>query len=243
MVLVLGVCLFSAKDAVAAEIALRETACRLYDSRNIGGLGLGSKISTATIETMGDAGGSQGGEIGCGVPSTATGVILNLTVYQPTSSGYARLWPYGATEPLPPSITFASGQQDEASGLMVSLGTAGKLSANLPFGASHFIVDLAGWTIPCAAEVTYELTYSQSSGAISVPVGDVDLMKYWHGAGSKIRLGGDASQPGTYTITGASIGPGLNGDRQRLFVTPTPQSATDQALGVILLDGDCAPRI
>lgn len=129
----------------AADLVLRDTPCRLYDSRNIGGTGLGSKVDSATIETWGDVGVAQGGESGCGVKYGTAGIVVNLTVYQPNSAGYARIWRFGSTEPLPASISFASGQTDESTGILVGVGIQdGKLSLNSPFSAAHFIIDLAG---------------------------------------------------------------------------------------------------
>lgn len=129
----------------AADVVLRDTPCRLYDSRNIGGIGLGVKVSSATIETWGTPGSAQGGESLCGVPYGTAGVVINLTVYQPVSAGYAKVWRYGSTEPLPSSISFAVGQTDESTGLMVGVGIQnGRLSLSSPYGVAHFIVDLAG---------------------------------------------------------------------------------------------------
>lgn len=130
--------------AEAGEVVLRDTPCRLFDSRNIGGTGLGPKISSGTIETWNNAGSAQGGESGCGIPAGSTGAIINLIAFAPESSGWARLWAYGLTEPLSTSINVTSGQLNEASGLTVHVGTGGKISLNASIGASHYIVDLAG---------------------------------------------------------------------------------------------------
>lgn len=130
----------------AAAQVLRETPCRLYDSRNIGGTGLGSKVSSATIDTWGTPGASQGGESGCGVPYGSSAVIVSLTVYQPTSAGYARLWRTGSTEPLSTSISYADNETDESTGLPVGVGlTNGRMDLHAAFGTAHFIVDLIGW--------------------------------------------------------------------------------------------------
>lgn len=134
---------FAAVPVDAAGLVLRDTPCRLFDSRNIG---TGSKITSATIETWGSPGTSQGGEAGCGVPYGSSGVLLNLTVFDPNSAGFVRLWRFGSTQPLSTALSFSSGQLDECAGLTVGVGIQnGKMSLNSPFLGAHFILDLAGW--------------------------------------------------------------------------------------------------
>lgn len=131
---------------IGADVRLRETPCRLFDSRHIGGIGIGPMITAATVETWGTPGASQGGESGCGVPYGAAGVIVNLTVYQPNGAGWVRLWRFGSAEPLSTALSFASGQTDECTGMMVGVGISnGRMSLSSPWGGAHFIVDLAGW--------------------------------------------------------------------------------------------------
>lgn len=137
-------CIIAASPALASEVVLRETACRLFDSRNIGGAGLGPKISTATLETRGDAGSTQGGQSDCGVPDTATGVVVNIVAFDPLAPGWGRLWPYGASEPLSTNIN-STGALNESTGILATLGTDGKLSWHSSF-TGHLVVDLAGWT-------------------------------------------------------------------------------------------------
>lgn len=162
--LVLGLVLsVVAFPAFAAEVVLRDTPCRLFDSRNIGGLGLGSKVTSllgATIETAdpgldvvsyttsgGIAINYQGGEAECRVPANATGMIVNLVAIQPDSGGWARIWAYGETEPLSTSINVTAGQLNEVTGIMVNLGTDGKVSLSALISSSHYVLDLAGFTL------------------------------------------------------------------------------------------------
>lgn len=241
----------SVESVRAAEVVLRDTPCRLYDSRNVGGLGSGSKISSstgATIETFdtdldvvsftsnGIDYNMQGGETGCRVPASATGVVINLTAFQPDSSGWARLWSYGSTEPLSTSINVTSGQLNEATGLMVKSGTDGKISLSTIITTSHYVIDLAGYTESCDTIDSFEIRYNETNSKIFVPSNAADDLSRFGPAGRKIRLGGDASQPGLYTITWVSL------DGKQIGVTPAPQTATDQALEVHLLSGDCSPR-
>lgn len=139
--LVVGLAI-STVTAYGADTVLRTTPCRLFDSRNIG---TGDKIISATIETLSDAGTAQGGESNCDVPSTAVGVVLNLTAFQPNSGGWARLWATGEPEPLSTSINAFSGAGNEATGLIVATGTGGEISLTSSIAGSHYIIDLAGY--------------------------------------------------------------------------------------------------
>lgn len=137
---------FLAFPLSAADLILRDTPCRLFDSRNIGGTGAGPKITSATIDTWGTPGASQGGEPGCGIPYGASGAAINLTVYQPNGPGWVKLWRFGSAQPLSTSLSFASGQLDECAGLLVGVGLQdGKISLSSPWGGAHFIVEVAGW--------------------------------------------------------------------------------------------------
>lgn len=249
ILVLLLVCLIP-RGASADETKLRDTACRLFDSRMIGGYNAGSKITSATIETTdadlldtvafthgGRSYNSQGGEVGCWVPLVASGAILSVIVYTPDSLGNATIWPVGFAQPLATSIN-SSGASTEVTGFPVTLGAGGELNLASTITGAHYIIDLAGSIMKCVPEDTFSFGYSESSSSISVPeTGDINLMKYYY-PGASIWVGGQASQSGRYTITGT----GISNGRQRLYVTPTPQAATDQGLEVHLLPGACSPR-
>lgn len=241
---------FAAVCGNAAEIELRKpTACRLMDTRHVGGFNVGAKVASAVIETQDhsldntafSAGGRdynyQGGQSECRIPDVASGAILSAVVFAPDSTGNATIWPYGAAQPLSTTIN-SSGALNEVTGLQVPIGTNGRLALAASITGAHYIIDLTGWVLPCNPEETFEFSYSASQSSISVPeAGDINLLKYDY-PGASIWVGGAASQPGLYTVTGSEISSG----RQRLFVTPAPQSATDQGSEVHLLPGGCSRR-
>lgn len=130
---------------LTAGITLRALPCRLLDTRHIGGQNLGEKIDSIRFLTWNNPGSSQGGESGCGVPAGTAGILINLTVYQPTGAGYVRLYPHGFDAPLSSSSTFASGQLDESSGVIVRTGEDGKIELSSPLATAHFIIDLVGY--------------------------------------------------------------------------------------------------
>lgn len=141
----------------AGDVELRPTPCRIFDSRHIGGLNQGPKVSSATIETTAasldgvafTSGGrnynAQGGESGCRVKTaSAKGAIFNVIVSAPESGGWARFWAFGETEPLSTSINAFYGAANEVAGIMVHLGAGGKVSLNASITGAHYIVDLSG---------------------------------------------------------------------------------------------------
>lgn len=79
-----------------------------------------------------------------------------------------------------------------------------------------------------------DIRYTHSPSLVWVPSNSAtDLRAVIHDVGQSICLGGESSQPGTYIITGVAL------DGKSLSVTPAPQTATDQALDVVLTSTSC----
>lgn len=113
--------------------------CRLVDTRGPDGPYGGPALSANTDRRF-----TVGGQ--CGVPVTAKGVALNLTVAQPTALGDLRLYPGGG--PLPPTSTmnYRAAQIRANNGLM-TLGQAGDFAVRCVqlSGTVHFLVDVIGY--------------------------------------------------------------------------------------------------
>ncbi len=90
-----------------------------------------------------------------GVPATGvSAVILNVTVTDPTASGFLTVFPSGEALPLASNLNFHAGQT-VPNLVTAKLGSGGRLSLYNAFGATHVIADVAGWyddgTIPSGA--------------------------------------------------------------------------------------------
>lgn len=136
--------LFVASTA-AAQIELRASPCRLYDSR---GIGAGNKLTSSAnedITTRGAAGNSQGGETGCGAPPTAMAVVVNIVLLSPESTGWARFFPQGGTEPLATTVNASASVANEANSAILLVGDNGEITLHMSITASHVIIDLVGW--------------------------------------------------------------------------------------------------
>ena len=80
-----------------------------------------------------------------GVPATGvSAVAMNVTVTQPTASGWLTLSPAGAPRPLAANLNFTPGLT-MPNLVVVKLGAGGKMALSNSAGSSHVIFDVAGW--------------------------------------------------------------------------------------------------
>jgi V8-like Glu-specific endopeptidase len=79
-----------------------------------------------------------------GVPAGAGAVVLNVTVTQPTTSGYVTVYPSGSDRPTASNLNFRPGQT--VPNLVVAkLGEGGTVTLFNSHGSSHLIADVMGW--------------------------------------------------------------------------------------------------
>lgn len=80
-----------------------------------------------------------------GVPSVGVGsVALNVTVTNPTASGFLTVWPAGSPRPNASNLNFSPGQT-VPNMVTVPVGQDGKVSIYASAGTSDVIVDVLGW--------------------------------------------------------------------------------------------------
>ncbi len=77
------------------------------------------------------------------VPGTATAAALNVTVVNPTRSGFATVWPCGVSRPLASNLNFTVGQV-VANNVVAPVGNDSSvcLFSNV---STDIVVDIAGW--------------------------------------------------------------------------------------------------
>lgn len=124
------------------------TPCRLVDTRNANGPTGGPALSGMTSRSF-----PVWNTSGCGIPTTAKAVTLNLAVVGPQGSGNLRLWPYGITMPLVATINFDANEPAIANGAIVPLGTdpTYQISAYLAIGSTYkanIVIDVTGYFAP-----------------------------------------------------------------------------------------------
>jgi hypothetical protein len=76
------------------------------------------------------------------VPPGAGGAVVNLTITQPVTDGFATLYPCGAPVPLASNVNFRTGETVPGAAL-VPVDTAGRVCVHTSTPA-HVIVDVAG---------------------------------------------------------------------------------------------------
>lgn len=108
------------------------TPTRLSDTRNGSGpLGAGA---SRVLQVGGQA----------GVPSTATAVVLNVTVTGPTATSFLTVWPDGAAQPLASDLNYGA-SQTVPNLVVVKLGPNGAVDFYNLSGSTDVVVDIVGW--------------------------------------------------------------------------------------------------
>jgi hypothetical protein len=107
---------------------------RIYDSRNAGGP-VGNNASRAVTVT---------GVGGVPAVSDVEGVVLNVTVDQPSAGGYLTLYPDLTTRPLVSNLNFLAGQT-VPNLAMVKVGSNGRIRVYNLSGTTHVILDVVGY--------------------------------------------------------------------------------------------------
>jgi len=112
---------------------------RLLDTRNGTGAPRSPVGTGQTIDVQ------VAGVVGSNVPATGvSGVVLNVTVTNPTVESYLTVFPTGGGQPLASNLNFTAGQT-VPNRVMVKVGTGGKVSFYNPYGSVDVIADVNGW--------------------------------------------------------------------------------------------------
>lgn len=79
-----------------------------------------------------------------GVPASATAVVLNVTVTNPTADSYLTVWPAGATQPVASDLNYTAGST-VPNLVIVKVGTNGNVNFFNAAGSADVVVDIVGW--------------------------------------------------------------------------------------------------
>jgi hypothetical protein len=113
------------------------TPSRILDTRNgTGATGPVPANGTINVQVTGKG----------GVPASGVGAVaINVTVTQPTASGFATVWPDGVTKPTTSNLNFVAGQTIPNL-VVVPVGADGKIDLfNGGSGTSQYVGDVFGW--------------------------------------------------------------------------------------------------
>ncbi len=111
------------------------TPARVMDTREgLGGIVLGPQ-ETRRLQVVG-----VGGVPAFGVDAVAA----NITITEPTGSGFLTAWPSGRTRPLASNLNFQPGTT-VANAAVIGVGPGGTIEIYNSSGSSHVVVDITGW--------------------------------------------------------------------------------------------------
>lgn len=128
------------------------TPCRLVDTSLAGGLMTAN--STRSFLAFGELDGQGGSAAGCGIPETATALVLNVTAKGPQGNGNLRAWAYGDDQPSVSLVNFVKGVN------IANAATVGicrdltdyigrcapfDFSVRAAFATTHVVVDVMGY--------------------------------------------------------------------------------------------------
>ena len=110
---------------------------RILDTRD--GLGVpAGKVGAGAALAMQVTG--RGGVPAAGVAAVA----LNVTVTEPTALSFLTAWPHGDSRPLASNLNYVA-NQTVPNMVIVKVGAGGKVDLFNSVGATHVVVDVAGW--------------------------------------------------------------------------------------------------
>src|SRR3954470_18518049 len=137
-------------NAGAASVASSVTPitpCRLVDTRaathvgeRTGALGQGETITLNVVGTHGN----------CTIPSGATGIVSNVTIANPTASGFLTLFPADVALPVASNLNWVAGQAPTPNQVSVGLSASGALSVFNNAGTVEVIIDIIAYLAPGA---------------------------------------------------------------------------------------------
>lgn len=183
------------------------TPCAAADSRSSQGASgswLGPHVpgSTLTVDVVGTLTAGQGGESDCGVPASATAVVVNLVAVSPGGTGSLAAGPVGSS-PTEATVHFAGLGMNNAASTVVPLSASGSFDIALDgeVGSSAGVrVVVLGYVEPGTGLSYHALT----------PCAAFDTRPAQGGAGGFAgwRDGGLAT---TYAVAGSSLPAGQGG--------------------------------
>jgi hypothetical protein len=94
--------------------------------------------SIAVLGTNGDC---------AGIPTDATGVVMNVTVVNPTSSSFLTVFPQGATRPTASSLNWGANQSATPNAVTVDVPASGQVSFFNLAGTVNVIADIVGYYV------------------------------------------------------------------------------------------------
>lgn len=142
------------------------TPCRLFDTRpdlQVGprGIPLGPN-ETYTLAATGPVG-------NCNLPTTASGIVLNITALGATAPTFLTVWPAGNARPTAAALNPEPGAPPIPNAVTTGLGPGGQFSVYNLQGNVHVVADVVGYYTDHSHDDRY-YTKAQVDAAIAAAV-------------------------------------------------------------------------
>ena len=160
------------------------------------------------------------------VPADASAVVLNVTVTEPSDSGYLTVWPTGTAQPPTSSVNWRAGQT-VPNLVVASVGSDGTLSMFNSAGSSQLVVDVFGYFAP-------------GRGAGFRPAGPRRLIDSRIGLGG---LSGPLPARSTFTLPVAGLAGVPAGGSPTLVLNITAVDPTDGGFLTVFPSGSPRPWV
>ncbi len=118
------------------------TPCRLFDTRAASAIGVKNTPLLGGDTYVVSARGVSGQ---CNLPAGAVGVVLNVTITNPTAVGFLTVFPSDVARPLASNLNFVGGQAAVPNAVTVGLSADGRLSVFSSIGSINVIADVVGY--------------------------------------------------------------------------------------------------
>lgn len=164
---------------------------RILDTRSGAALGAGAE----RVLTV--AGGVSG------VPSNATGVVMNVTAANATAASYLTVYPAGRARPTTSNLNWAAGTPAVANLVYTPVGTNGQVRMFNSRGTTHLLADVVGWFAPNGAFV-YRSSAPKRVIDTRVPIGVPTAAKI--GAGRELAVDLTTTASGVPVDAAALVG-------------------------------------
>ncbi|UHQ25023.1 hypothetical protein LVB77_10255 [Lysobacter sp. 5GHs7-4] len=118
------------------------TPCRLADTRTVARRMSAGESRSFSLQSLTAQGGAQNG---CGIPTDASAVTLNITVINPDVAGYLTVFPTGGTRPLASSLNYRVGDV-VANEIIARLGGDPWPTYSVySYAGADLVIDVAGY--------------------------------------------------------------------------------------------------
>ncbi len=121
------------------------TPCRLIDTRPATQVGSRNTPIAAQETYTATVHGANGA---CDIPTTATGVSMNVAIVNPTGNSFLTVYPADATNPGTANLNWVTGQAPTPNAVTAALSTDGKLAIFNYAGTVDIAADIVGYYTP-----------------------------------------------------------------------------------------------